>query len=164
MRKLFAPTFLAVAALLVWAAFPAHGVGAPGPPGAAKTDPGAEAKKLEGSYSVVVYLVNGKPDEMGDEVTSFTIKDGTITISAKREDKESFTVDPSKTPAEIDIIPPDKNDHKVLGIYQTKETDKGFELTIAFVKGGNGKALRPTDFKGEGDDYAVLKLLRKKEK
>ena len=95
-----------------------------------------------------------------DEIKSVTIKDGTITISAKREEKASFTVDPSKTPAEIDITPSDKGD-KLRGIYQTKETEKGFELTITFA---NGKAVRPKDFKGEGEDTAVFKLLRKKEK
>ena len=165
MRKLLAPTtILAVATLLAGVCFPARVVSAPLPAGAAEADPATEAKKLEGTYTVVELIFDGKPDKKGDEVQSVTIKDGTITISAKRDEKASFTVDPSKTPAEIDLIPPGKNDDKVLGIYQTKETDKGFELTIAFVKGGNGKALRPTDFKGEGDESAVLKLLRKKEK
>jgi uncharacterized protein (TIGR03067 family) len=165
-RKLFAQTtILAVAALLTWVSSPAGVVGAPVPVGAAKADPAAEAKKLEGSYTVVDLIVDGKPVEKGDEVKAVTIKDGTITISAKREEKASFTVDPSKTPAHIDIIPPlAKNDRKVLGIYQTKETDKGFELTIAFVKDGDGKTERPKDFKGEGEGTAVLKLLRKKEK
>jgi uncharacterized protein (TIGR03067 family) len=157
-------TILAVATLLVGICFPARVVSAPVPPGAAKPNPAAEAKKLEGSYTVVALVVNGKPDKEGDEVKSVTIKDGTITINAKGDEKASFTVDPSKTPAEIDLIPPGKNEDKVLGIYQTKETEKGFELTIAFSKSANGKGQRPKDFKGEGDRAAVLKLLRKKEK
>ena len=165
MRKFLGPTtILAVAVLLTWISSPARVVSAPIPADGPKTDPVAEAKKLEGSYTVVEVIIDGKPDKKGDEVKSVTIKDGTITISAKRDEKASFTVDPSKTPAEIDIIPPGGDEDKVLGIYQTKETEKGFELTIAFAKGGIGKAVRPKDFKGEGDEVAVLKLLRKKEK
>ena len=156
MRKLLAPTTILTAATLL--------VGISSPALAAKADPAAEAKKLEGSYTLVEVLIDSKPDKKGDEVKSVTIKDGTITINAKREEKASFTVDPSKTPAEIDLIPPGKNDHKVLGIYQTKEPEKGFELTIAFTKGDIGKTQRPKDFKGEGEDTAVLKLLRRKEK
>ncbi len=163
MRKLLAPTtILAVATLLAGVCFPARVVSAPLPAGAAKADPATEAKRLEGSYTVVALVVNGKPDKEGDEVKSVTIKDGTITISAKGDEKASFTVDPSKTPAEIDILLPGKNDDKVLGIYQTKESDKGFELTIAFSKSANGKGERPKDFKGEGGKAAVLKLLREK--
>jgi hypothetical protein len=48
----------------------------------------------------------------------------------------------------------------VKGIYTTKETDKGLELIIAHhtIKVG----VRPTDFKGEGEGLAVMKLLRPK--
>lgn len=118
------------------------------------------AKKLEGSYSVVAVLVGGKPDKKGDEVKSFVIKGGTITIDdGKRKEEAKFTLDPSKKPAHIDIDP-GKGDRPVPGIYETKETDKGLELTIAFEK--SGKPDRPKDFKGEGERAVVLKLLRKK--
>ncbi len=124
-----------------------------------------DAKMLEGTYEVVSVTVAGKPDDKKkDEVTKFVIKDGMIMISVKDEKKEEnakFTVDASKKPAQIDIAP--RDDDKVPGIYETKETDKGLELTIAFRKGPKGSE-RPKDFKGEGPDDFVIKLLRKKEK
>ncbi|MDB5311358.1 MAG: hypothetical protein JWO38_5560 [Gemmataceae bacterium] len=129
--------------------------------GAADDDAAKAAKKLEGSYQVVEATRGGKPDPKGKEVKSFTIKNGTIVISAgDRDETAKFTVDPSKTPAHIDLVP--KDDHSVPGIYAVKETDKGLELTIAFTKGANES--RPKDFKGEGEGDIVIKLLRKKEK
>src|SRR5205085_9020192 len=100
---------------------------------------------------------DGKPDKKAEEVKSFTIKDGTIAINdGKRDQTVKFTLDPSKKPAEIDIA---DGTRTVKGIYQTKDTDKGLELTIAF-----SRDTRPKDFKGEGENDIVLKLLRKKEK
>jgi len=103
--------------------------------------------------------VGGKADDKKkDEVTAFVIKDGEITIkSGKKEETAKFTLDPSKKPAHIDIMP---GDEKVPGIYETKETDKGLELTIAFSKDGK-VADRPKDFKGEGERSVVIRLLRK---
>lgn len=145
MRLLTAVAFLALAAL------------------ASRADddaPKDAAKKLEGTYELVEVLVGGKPDAKKDEVQSFVIKDGQLIIKlAQRDETAKFTLDPSKKPAHIDIMP---GNETVPGIYEVKETDKGLELTIAFAKGG--KAERPKDFKGEGKEDAVLKLLRKKAK
>jgi uncharacterized protein (TIGR03067 family) len=122
------------------------------------------AKKLNGSYEVIDFLVGGKSDAAKkDAKISVTIKDGTIEI--KEGDKEraetaKFTLDPSKKPAQIDIMPGKGNDKTVPGIYEVKETDKGTELTIAFVKGGATD--RPKDFKGGGKEEVVFKLFRKK--
>ena len=127
----------------------------------AADEPKDAAKKLEGTYEVVDVLVGGKPDAKKDEVKVFEIKDGEITIKMEnRNEVAKFTLDPSKKPAHIDLTA--KNDMKVEGIYETKETDKGLELTIAFTRGGNGKGERPKDFKGQGEDDTVIKLLRKK--
>lgn len=118
------------------------------------------AKKLEGTYSVVDLLIEGKPNPKKDEVAAVVLKDGTITIKlGKRDEAAKFALDPSKKPKEIDISPINSKDEKVSGIYETKETDQGLELTIAFAK-ENGP--RPKDFKGTGKDEVVLKLLRKK--
>jgi uncharacterized protein (TIGR03067 family) len=123
------------------------------------------AKKLEGPYEVVAVLVAGKADDgKKDEVKSFEIKDKTLVIKVKEDRDESakFTLDPGQKPAHIDITP--KNDgvgEVVKGIYMTKDTDKGLELTIAFSKGGPN-AERPKDFDGKGEDDIVIKLLRKK--
>jgi uncharacterized protein (TIGR03067 family) len=121
-----------------------------------------DATKLEGNYEVVSVLIGGKPDDKKkDEVKSFVIKDGMITVKANadKEDSVKFTVDPTKKPAHIDIMP--GGEEKVLGIYETKDTDKGTELTIAFKEGPKGGD-RPKDFKGEGKDDFVIKLFRKK--
>ncbi len=119
------------------------------------------AKKLEGTYEVTEFLVGGKPDGKKDEVKSFEIKDGELTIKLEKTKNETakFTLDPSKKPAHIDVMP---GGEKVPGIYEVKETDKGTELTIAFSKGG--KSDRPKDFKGLGEDEVVIKLFRKKAK
>ena len=127
---------------------------------AAADDPKDAAKKLEGTYDVVSVIVAGKPDPMKDEVKGVVIKDGQIIVKTKRDDPAKFTLDPSKTPAHIDISP--SADMTMPGIYETKETDKGTELTIVFRPGP--KAERPKDFKGEGKEDVVLKLFRKKEK
>lgn len=121
------------------------------------------AKKLEGTYEVLEVLVRGKPDpDKKDEVSAFVIKNGELIIKlAKRDETAKFTLDPSKKPAHIDIMP---GNETVPGIYEVKETDKGLELTIAFAKGANGKAERPKDFKGEDEGSTVIKLLRKKAK
>lgn len=123
------------------------------------------AKKLNGTYDVLEILVGGKADPKKAENAKFEFKDGTIVIHEgnMKKDTARFTLDPSKKPTEIDIMPgmPGK-DEKVLGIYEVKESDKGTELTLAFTKGPN--EVRPKDFKGEGQRVVVIKLLRKKDK
>ena len=127
----------------------------------AQDDAAKAAKKIEGSYQVVSATRGGKPDKKADEVKSFVIKDGMITINdGMRDQAVKFTLDPSKKPAEIEIV---DGPRTIKGIYQTKDTDKGLELTLAFNRGPAGDT-RPTDFKGEGEGAVVLKLLRKKEK
>ena len=122
------------------------------------------AKKLEGKYEVVSVTVGGKPDDAKkDEVTSFEIKDKTLVIKVKdRDESAKFVLDPAKKPAHIDITPKEGGgDEVVKGIYMTKETDKGLELTLSFSKGGPN-AERPKDFEGKGEDDIIIKLLRKK--
>ena len=129
--------------------------------GRAQDDAKTAAKKLEGNYEVTSVAAGGKTDDTKKaEVKSFVIKDGMITITSRREETAKFTVDPSKKPAHIDL---DAGKDRVMpGIYETKETEKGLELTIAF--GDGPKAERPKDFKGEDGRTVVIKLLRKKEK
>jgi uncharacterized protein (TIGR03067 family) len=127
--------------------------------GRAQDDAKAAAKKLEGTYEVVSISAGGKADDKKrDEIKSFVIKDGMITVTSRREETAKFTVDPSKKPAHIDIDP--GKDRTVQGIYEAKETAKGLELTIAFADGPNAE--RPKDFKGEAEKTLVIRLLRKK--
>jgi uncharacterized protein (TIGR03067 family) len=128
--------------------------------GSARQD--APAKSIDGTYKVLSATFGGKTDTEKTAKAAFTFKDGTVTISDAGKDKEetaSFKLDPSKTPGHIDITP--KNDKTVLGIYQTKSTPDGLEVTLAFTKNGGD---RPTDFKGDAPGTVVLKLLRKGEK
>ena len=61
----------------------------------------------------------------------------------------------------MDATPPNTAD-VFPGIYATKETDEGLELTIAYAM---SKGITPpTDFKGEGEKTGVMKLLHKKAK
>jgi uncharacterized protein (TIGR03067 family) len=120
------------------------------------------AKKLSGTYTTLEVIFDGKSDEKKKEdVKGFVVKEGTMTMKIRdREEKGTFKLDPSKKPAHIDIKPEGDRD-VVHGIYQVKETDKGTELTVALAGPGSE---RPKDFKGEGKDQIVIKLLRKKEK
>jgi uncharacterized protein (TIGR03067 family) len=118
------------------------------------------AKKLNGTYTVLDFIVRGKSDDSKkDAKITFVFKDGTIDIKEgdKKDESAKFTLDPSKKPPHIDITP--RNNKVVLGIYEVKEVDKGTELTIAFAKDGGE---RPKDFKGEGKEEVVIKLFRKK--
>jgi uncharacterized protein (TIGR03067 family) len=128
--------------------------------GRAQDDAAKAAKKLEGTYEVVSLTVGGKADDKKKaEVQSFVLKDGMISIkTGDREQTAKYTVDPSKKPAHFDIDP--GKDRVLPGIYETKETAQGLELTIAF--GDGPKAERPKDFKGEGERVVVIKLRRKK--
>jgi uncharacterized protein (TIGR03067 family) len=133
---------------------------------AADDDADKAAKKLEGTYELVSAIRGGQPDPKADDVEKFVIKDDTITISLKNNGKEmkaKFKLDPSKKPAEIDLAPEENGNKTLLAIYQTKDTDKGLELTIVFPRDGGGST-RPKDFKGESEDEVTVKLLRKKEK
>ncbi len=133
---------------------------------AADDDAEKAAKKLEGTYELLGSTVGGKPDGKAKDVDSFTIKDGKFTIAlkgGKKDVKAKFALDPSKKPAHIDITPEENTGKNEIskGIYQTKDTDKGLELHIAFSRDGGD---RPKDFKGEGENVVSLKLFRKKEK
>lgn len=125
----------------------------------AADDPKTAAQKLEGTYEVVDIRIAGKPDPMKNELKAVVIKGDTLTMKAKTEDPAKFILDPSKTPAHIDIT---AEGLKIPGLYETKETEAGLELTIAMRMGP--KADRPTNLKGEGKDEILLKLLRKKAK
>ncbi len=129
-----------------------------------KDDAKAAAQKLEGDYEMVQLVVAGKADAKKDEVKGVTIKGDTITIKTPtRDEVAKFTLDPTKKPAQITIMPVGGGAEQVAGIYEASETDKGLELNIAFAK-GPGKAERPKDFKDDGKSVVIMKLLRKKAK
>jgi uncharacterized protein (TIGR03067 family) len=124
------------------------------------------AKKLNGTYEVTSILFEGKPDDAEKEKIFLIIKDGTIKMKKGNEaekDDSTFTVDPTKTPRQIDLVPvatEEKQKETIHGIYELKETDKDVELTIVFRE----KEERPKDFKGTGMGEILIKMIRKKEK
>ena len=137
-------------------------VGLVGPIARTEDKPADAAKKLEGTYTVVEILVDGKASKKADEITSVEIKDGLMNIKGVKAQEAKFTLDPSKMPMEI-VLKTKPDEPTAFGIYRTKESDKGLELTIAFsYDGGDGDGKRPKDFKGGGTNEVVLKLLRKK--
>jgi uncharacterized protein (TIGR03067 family) len=132
--------------------------------GSARQDT-APARSIDGTYKVLSATFGGKADTEKAAKATFEFKDGTVTIDhgGKKEDTAKFKLDPSKTPGHIDIFPerPDGKAETVMGIYQTKTTPEGFQLTIAFTKDSGD---RPTDFKGDGPTAVVIKLLRQGDK
>ena len=125
--------------------------------GAGSAQPDAPAKSIEGKYKVVSAVSGGKADTEKAMKVTFEFKGDEVIINkgGERDETATYKLDPSKTPGHIDITP--KSDKVVLGIYQTKQTKAGLELTIAFAKDDGA---RPTDFKGEGPRDAVITLLR----
>jgi uncharacterized protein (TIGR03067 family) len=126
--------------------------------GAGSAQPDAPAKSIEGKYKVVSAVFGGKEDKEKATKVTFEFKGDEVVIDeggGRKEETATFKLDPSKTPAHIDITP--KSDKTVHGIYKTKATKDGLEVTIAFSKDGGA---RPADFKGEGPREAVITLLR----
>ena len=119
------------------------------------------AKKLNGSYSVLSVMIEGKADAKKTEGVVFTIKDGKISVKEgdRPEETIGFTVDPSKKPPQIDLSGEKNQKDTMYGIYELKKGSKGAELTLALAK---SKEDRPKDFAGEGK-VMVVKLLRTKE-
>ena len=118
-------------------------------------------KELAGTYRLVSAEKAGVPVAKDVEKVKLTFKGDEMTIVLPDGEKRAkIQVDSTKKPAHIDIMP---GDEKVPGIYVTKDTDKGLELTIAFSKDGP-KGERPKDFDGKGEHDIVIKLLRKKDK
>lgn len=101
-----------------------------------------ELVPFQGTWKVVKAEINGMPPPGGIPADVRFIFEGSKAIvkEGKREpDVGSYSVDPKKDPAEIDLVSP-KGD-KVLGIYKF---DKDGKLALAFTKGP--KAPRPTKF------------------
>ncbi len=120
----------------------------------------APAKSIEGTYSVLSATFGGKTKD-GIEKAEFVFKGGTVSIregGKEKEESAKYKIDATKTPGHIDITP--KNEKVVLGIFETKATKEGVQLTLAFTKDGGE---RPTDFKGDAPGVVVLKLMQKKE-
>ena len=123
----------------------------------------AAAKKLNGSYQVLRSNRRRKTRRREEGSSQGVHDQGRCNLHQEggwREGRyrQVLSRSEAKKPTHIDISP--GGDETVMGIYEAKETDKGLELTLAFPK--NPTSPRPKDFKGEGADEIVVKLLRKK--
>jgi uncharacterized protein (TIGR03067 family) len=115
-------------------------------------------KELEGTYTVKSLEKDGKPapDEVAKSFESVAIKDGKLLLKIGGEEKSaSLKLDPSKTPAHLDLSPLDgpEKGNTFPGLYKF---EKG-ELTIVMVEKGD----RPKELTSEGKDVMKLVFTKK---
>jgi len=110
---------------------------------------------FQGGWKVVEAVADGKPapkDILAE--LQFAFEGDKLTISEKgKAEAGSYSVDPKKEPATIDLVNPTGS--KALGIYKF---DKDGKLTICFIKGKDTN--RPKGF----DDKAAVTLVLEKVK
>ena len=124
-------------------------------------DAPAKDNPIVGEWTGEKAVGGGKEQPVPPGGITFTFAaDGKLMITEgkqNRPDTGTYKTDPKKTPAEIEIIPPeDKKEPTVQGIYKVD----GDTLTLAFSRGKGG---RPTKFESpEGSDVIVITLKRVK--
>lgn len=132
-------------------------VGAP-----SKDPPAKDAASIVGEWVGEKAVAGGKDRPVPEGGITFTFTaDGKLSVKEgprERADTGTYTTDPKKNPAEIDIIPPaDKKDPTIQGIYKLD----GDTLTLCFGRGMGGG--RPTKFESpEGSDVMLMTLKRVK--
>ena len=124
----------------------------------AAQDPGQELKRLEGTYKVKAISEGGTdaPAEVIDAIKGVVIKGDRFVITVADEDMPArIKIDPTRTPAHIDISPESgpEREKTFPGVYKLEKAD----LIIVITKGGE----RPRDFKADGEKDMKLVLTRK---
>jgi uncharacterized protein (TIGR03067 family) len=112
-----------------------------------------ELVPFQGTWKVVTATFAGEtiPDSEKERLR-FTFAGDKVTVKeGKKDDTGSYSVDPKKDPAEINLVGP--KGEKIPGIYKF---DKDGKLTITFSKGKD--ATRPKKF---DDKEAVMMVLEK---
>jgi uncharacterized protein (TIGR03067 family) len=117
-------------------------------------------KQLQGTYTLKSGAKSGT--QLSDEdVKAFdnaVIAGDTITITAKgKGEPAKLKVNPSKKPAEIDILPTRGKTRLIPGIYKLNNG----ELTLVYARGKNAK--RPKDFDAKEKGQIKLVLVKKTE-
>lgn len=122
-----------------------------------KKDVPKELAPFQGTWKIVEATADGKPiPKEAIEKATFTF-DGTKLSATETGDKTetgSYTVDPKKEPATIDLVSP--KGETAPGIYKF---DKDGRLTISFIKGKD--AARPKGFDDKGAVTMVLEKVKK---
>jgi uncharacterized protein (TIGR03067 family) len=116
-------------------------------------------KALEGEYQLKQIFGNGKqePDEVVKLVKGVVIAGGKLTVQLPgKDDATTFTVDPSKKPAHIDLDAPGMAGVVRPGIYKM---EKG-TLTIVWSTTKD----RPADFDGKAKGSVKMVLEKRPEK
>jgi uncharacterized protein (TIGR03067 family) len=116
--------------------------------------------KLKGIWRVEATVFNGVPveaEKLKDRTMEFDGKELVPVVGKDKKKALTVTVDAAKTPKEIDLKNPEK-DQPGLGIYELT----GDELKLCYGEPG---AARPTEMKSEaGSRVFYLVLKREKEK
>lgn len=132
---------------------------------AAKSSPNSTEKDLQGTWQAVDAEGNG--ERLGEDKikeTQIVIESNTLGIKPDGEGrKTTFTVDASKTPGTINLVPLD-GDRKgtvVPGIYSMQDG----QLKICINIWGKDPTRRPTEFRTQpGDGCVFVKLKRTTQK
>jgi len=118
-----------------------------------KKDVPKDLAPFQGTWKVAKAAFGGEsvPDAEKDKL-KFVFAGEKVTVKeGMKDDTGSYSVDPKKDPAEIDLVSP--KGEKILGIYKFEKDGK---LTLTFVKGKD--AARPKKF---DDKDAVMMVLEK---
>ncbi len=128
---------------------------------AQKSSPNNTEKHLQGTWQVVDAEGNGgKLDEDKIKETQIVIESNTLGIKPDGEGrKTTFTVDSSKTPGTINLIPLDggRKGTIVPGIYSMQDG----QLKICINIWGKDPTRRPTEFKTRQGDGCVFVTLKR---
>jgi len=129
-------------------------VGAP-----AKDDPKKDAPAIVGEWTPTESLQSGKPHNPPEGTTITFTADGKVILregKAGKPEEGTYKIDPRKDPAEIDIVPPDKDKGPpVIGIYKIEKDN----LVMCVMMGTD----RPKKFESpEGTEIMLITLQRVK--
>jgi uncharacterized protein (TIGR03067 family) len=123
-------------------------VGAPGK----KDPPAKDPPSLVGEWAGESGLRGGKPENPPPGTTLTFTADGKVKFKEgnnERAEEGTYKADPKKSPAEIDIVPPDnEKGPTILGIYRIE----GDTLTLCFSMGGD----RPREFASPAGSQVML--------
>ena len=131
-------------------------VGAPAP----KAEPKKEAPTVVGKWVPENAMVGGRPDNPPPGTTFEFTADGKFVMTTDgnvRPEMASYTADPKKDPAEVDIEGPGgKKEPPIRGIFKTD----GDTLTLAMSKDGT----RPTKFESPAGSRVMVMTLKRAKK